>query len=160
TCTLSKTDSSVNTCGLWKVLTTPSPAMISGRSVWISLPFQSTLPEVGGRSPAIMLRSVVLPEPFGPMMPTISPGSTAKEISATATRPANCLLSPRTSSVTLRPPRVERAGYSARHDEDREDQDRAVEHGAYFRAEIDRVREAGQHERAHDGTEERALAPQ
>src|SRR5712691_715284 len=158
TCTLSKTESSANTCGFWKVLTTPSPAMMSGRSSWISRPFQSTRPDVGARSPAIMLSSVVLPEPLGPMMPTISPGSTTNDTSATATSPANCLLSPRTSSATLRPPRVERAHDATRHHEDGEDQDGAVEHGAHLGAEVDGVRQAGQHERAHDGADERALA--
>ena len=35
-------------------------------------------PALGGNTPAIMLNSVVLPAPFGPRMPTISPCSTLK----------------------------------------------------------------------------------
>src|SRR5215510_3764074 len=158
--TLSNTESSAKTCGFWKLFTTPRPAMMSGRSAWISRPFQTTLPEVGVRSPAIMLSSVVLPEPLGPMMPTISPRRTAKETAATATRPAKRLLSARTSSATAGPPRAESAHDAARHHEDREDEDGAVEDGAELRAQVDGMRQPGEDEGAHDGAEERALAAQ
>src|SRR6266851_3041623 len=160
TCTFSNTLSSAKTCGFWKVLTTPCPAMMSGRRRWISRPFHSTWPEVGGRSPAIMLSSVVLPEPLGPMMPTISSGSTVKETSATAIRPTKRLVSPRTSRGTPGPPGVERAHDASRHHEDREDQNGAVEHGAKLGPEIDGMRQAGEHEGAHDGPGEGALATQ
>src|SRR4029077_6727310 len=157
---LSNTESSAKTCGFWKVLTTPSPAMMSGRRVWISCPFQTTRPEVGVRRPAIMLSSVVLPDPLGPMMPTISPGTTWKETSAPALWPAKRLPSARSSSAPLRPPGVQGAHDAPRHHKDGEDEDSPVEDGADFRAEVEGVRQAGEDERAHDGADESALASQ
>jgi hypothetical protein len=38
------------------------------------LPVHVTLPEVGGRTPAITLKSVVFPAPFGPISPVMEPG--------------------------------------------------------------------------------------
>src|SRR5215469_7956305 len=134
--------------------------MMSGRRRWISRPFHSTRPEVAGSSPAIMFSRVVLPDPFGPMMPTISSWATVKETSATAIRPANRLVSPRTSRDTPRPPGVPRAHDAARHHENGENEDGAVEHGAQLGPEIDGVRQAGEHEGAHDGAGERALTAQ
>src|SRR5207248_3182916 len=43
-----------------------------------------TCPEVGSRTPRIMLMVVVLPAPFGPSSPTISCRRTSNEISSTA----------------------------------------------------------------------------
>ena len=42
-------------------------------------------------APEIRLSIVVLPEPFGPIRPTISPRSTSNDTSSTATRPPNAL---------------------------------------------------------------------
>src|SRR5262250_476697 len=158
--TLSNTESSAKTCGFWKLLTTPRLAMMSGRSAWISRPFHRTLPAVGARRPAIMLSSVVLPEPLGPMMPMISLGLTVKETAVTATRPAKRLLSCRTSSATFRLPRAEGAHDASRHHEDGEDEDGAVEDGTELRAQVDGMRQPREDEGAHDGTEQGALAPQ
>src|SRR5262249_48005102 len=88
------------------------------------------------------------------------PGLTVKETAATATRPAKRLLSCRTSSATLRPPRSEGAHDAARHHEDGEDEDGAIENGAELRAQIDGVREPRKDEGAHEGTEQGALAAQ
>ena len=41
-----------------------------------SSPQNSTAPDVGLIWPRMLLKSVVLPEPFGPITPTISPGPT------------------------------------------------------------------------------------
>ena len=41
--------------------------------------FNVTSPTVGRKCPAMTLNSVVFPAPLGPMMPKISPGSTANE---------------------------------------------------------------------------------
>src|SRR5206468_2522839 len=67
---------------------------------------------------------------------------------------------PRTSSATLRPPGVQSAHDAPRHHEDGEDEDDTVEDGAHFRAKVDGVRQPGEDERPHDGTDEGALAPQ
>src|SRR6267143_1473536 len=45
-----------------------------------------TRPEVGRRMPASDRSVVVLPAPFGPMRPTISPGPTSNDRSSTATK--------------------------------------------------------------------------
>src|SRR6185436_180095 len=47
-------------------------------------PQNSTDPAVGLICPRMLLNSVVLPEPFGPMTPTISPGPTDKVTPSTA----------------------------------------------------------------------------
>ena len=52
-----------------------------------SRPCSSTLPAVGRRSPESRLKSVVLPAPFGPMIPTNSPAETSSETSATIRAP-------------------------------------------------------------------------
>src|SRR2546423_10573156 len=57
-----------------------------------SAPFHTIRPALGRMRPATRLRSVVLPEPFGPKMPTISPRSIENETSATAVRPPKRLV--------------------------------------------------------------------
>jgi hypothetical protein len=49
-----------------------------------SLPSTSSLPEVGMTTPEMALKKVVLPAPFGPMMPTSSP---ACSVALTRRRP-------------------------------------------------------------------------
>src|SRR5437016_1101796 len=156
--TLSSTEISANTCGFWNVFTRPRAAISSGRSLSMASPFHTTPPSLAGASPAITLSSVVLPEPFGPMVRRSSPVSTPKETFETAMRPLKRFVRPRTSSSTARPPHDERADDPARHDEDGEDQDRAVQHRPQLRAEIDHVREPREHERADDRSSQRALA--
>ena len=52
---------------------------------WVSgTPATIPLPVVGRMRPAISLISVVLPEPFGPTNPKISPGARANETSWSA----------------------------------------------------------------------------
>src|SRR3989442_810484 len=156
--TLSSTESSANTWGFWNVLTGPRVATWSGRRPPMFSPFHSTAPALAGASRAITLRSVVLPEPFGPMMPTTSPGATANDTFETAMRPLKRLVTARTSSSTPRPPRHERSHDATGHDEDRKDQDGAVEHRAQLAAQVDDVRQPGEDERANDRSGQRALA--
>src|SRR5947209_17021552 len=156
--TLSSTDSSANTWGFWNVLTRPRAATSSGRRPPMFSPFHNTAPELAGASRAITLRSVVFPEPFGPMMPRTSPGATTNDTFETAMRPLKRLVTARTSSSTPRPPRHERSHDAAGHDEDREDQDGAVEHRAQLTAQVDDVRQPGEDERANYRSGQRALA--
>src|SRR5260370_19877784 len=44
-------------------------------------------PAVGRSAPATRLKVVILPDPFGPMRPTISPSRTSKDTRLTATKP-------------------------------------------------------------------------
>src|SRR4051794_24335767 len=101
--------------------------MRCGFSPWISSPFQRMRPELGASVPLIRLSSVVLPEPFGPKMPRISPSAIAKETSATAVRPPNRLLSPATSSGTAAP-QCQRPDDALRHQQDHQDEDAAEQH--------------------------------
>src|SRR5438270_10486460 len=65
----------------------------------ISPPSKRIEPALGGKVPAIRLKIVVLPEPFGPIRPRISPGLTAKDTPLTARNPPNRLARPATSST-------------------------------------------------------------
>src|SRR5689334_20145544 len=115
--TCSNTDSSVNSCGFWNVLMTPREAITFGRAPAMFSPFQTTRPPVGGNKPASRLSSVVLPDPFGPKMPMISPFSMPNETSDTATRPPKRLV--RFSTLSNMGPPLEQTGSepddSARH---------------------------------------------
>jgi hypothetical protein len=51
-----------------------------------SCPSMLTDPEVGFKSPAMTRMVVVLPAPFGPRKPWISPGSTSRDTPATAVK--------------------------------------------------------------------------
>src|SRR5271156_941413 len=55
-------------------------------------------PASGRITPAIIFRSVVLPDPLGPISPSTSPGDTDNETPLTATRPPNALVKPSTCS--------------------------------------------------------------
>ena len=57
-------------------------------------------PAVGRRTPLATLRSVVLPLPFGPISPTISPSSTYSETPSSARRPRKCLATSSTASAS------------------------------------------------------------
>src|SRR5271167_1281761 len=88
------------------------------------------LPALGRMVPAMRLRSVVLPEPLGPISPRISPGDTASDMALTATNPPNALVKLATSSSAvmasaflrhaghdLGPSVLDRAGDAARQDD-------------------------------------------
>ena len=65
----------------------------------ISRPRKRTEPALGRSAPAIRLKVVLFPEPFGPMRPRISPSATSKETFLTARKPSKLLVSPLTSST-------------------------------------------------------------
>src|SRR5271163_4873255 len=65
----------------------------------VTRPSNLTSPALGRNWPRMQLKSVVLPEPFGPMTPRISPSSTANETSLTAATPPKRLLRPETLST-------------------------------------------------------------
>src|SRR3954463_6516058 len=56
-------------------------------------------PDVGASVPESMLKIVLLPEPFGPIRPRISPWSTLNDTLLTAVKPPKRLTSPSTTST-------------------------------------------------------------
>src|SRR3990170_4476066 len=85
--------------GIWKVRAIPRWQMASGVRPAISSPRNRMEPAVRGRAPETQLNAVVLPEPFGPMSPRISPSRTSYETALRAVKPPNRLVSPLTVSM-------------------------------------------------------------
>src|SRR5690349_15148307 len=77
----------------------PRLMMVCGARPDSSLPSNLIDPAVGGKVPDSMLKIVLLPEPFGPISPTISPWSTLNETLLTAVKPPNRLTRPSTTSM-------------------------------------------------------------
>src|SRR2546430_17378492 len=63
----------------------------------MSSPRKRTVPEVGGKAPVIMLNSVVLPQPLGPMMQRSSPAPMDRLTPRKTWSPPNRLVTPPTS---------------------------------------------------------------
>src|SRR5260370_15292951 len=82
----------------WKVRAMPRPAHATGPRPETRLPSSRISPASGVTSPEIELNSEVLPAPFGPIRPRISPACTSKLISTLAATPPNDLLTWSTSS--------------------------------------------------------------
>ena len=67
-------------------------------------------PAVGGRSPARQLKKVLLPAPFGPIRPMISPSAISQVGAVHRAEAAERLDDLRASSSTARPPRCDAGG--------------------------------------------------
>src|SRR6202171_5682666 len=100
--------------------------------------------------PEIRLSKVVLPDPLGPITPTISPLPMPKETSETAVSPPNRLVRALTSSSIALSPESgrQRSDDASRHQQYGQNQDAAINNGAHFRAEMDNVGQRGDHEGA------------
>src|SRR6266481_6304665 len=72
-----------------------------GVAAVILRPFRRISPASGASPPAIRLKSVVLPAPFGPMMPSASPGATDRSTSSAATTEPKVLRRPLIFSMRL-----------------------------------------------------------
>src|SRR6202035_54449 len=70
----------------------------------ISAPANRIEPADGASVPESMLKIVLLPEPFGPIRPRISPSSTLNDTLLTAVKPPNRLTKPSTTSTTVPSP--------------------------------------------------------
>src|SRR5947209_15220757 len=77
--------------------------MTSGRARVMLRPSNPITPRVVLYRPVSMLKNVVLPAPFGPMIETIESGGISKETSLTATSPPNSLLTWVAKSSGARP---------------------------------------------------------
>src|ERR1700730_14613562 len=72
-----------------------------GLAAVILRPFRRISPASGASPPAIRLKSLVLPAPFGPMMPSASPGATDRSISSAAITEPKVLRRPLIFSMRL-----------------------------------------------------------
>src|SRR5438046_4810228 len=75
--------------------------MVSGVRPLSSLSRKRMEPALGTRAPEMQLKAVVLPEPFRPMSPRISPSRTSNDTSLRAMNPPNCLISPDTVNIAF-----------------------------------------------------------
>ena len=66
-------------CTTWKVRAMPRAEIWNGFRRWIGSPLCRISPELAGCTPVMMLTSVLLPAPLGPIRPTIWPGSSVSE---------------------------------------------------------------------------------
>src|ERR1019366_905343 len=161
---------------IWNVRPMPALQVRSGRKPAMSRPSKTMRPLVGAKTPAMRLKSVVLPAPFGPMSATISPWSTRSDTSETAFRPRKYLQAPMISSIagirlvplpaleaeTPCDPRPHAIG----HEHDRDAEHDAVEHlldAGHVDAEgaergVQRFREQHQDRGAENRAEQRADA--
>ena len=97
TSTFSSTVIWLNSRWFWKVRATPSTVMRwGGNRVSSKRPDSITEPEEARWMPLITLNRVVLPDPFGPIMPTISPSSTLRSRPCRACKPPKSFDSLRT----------------------------------------------------------------
>src|ERR1035437_4720213 len=102
--TFSATLMSSNVTGTWKVRAMPSRACASGVALVTSWPLNRMVPAVGCRSPARQLKNVLLPAPFGPIRPTMSPSVTLRSAPSTARKPPKLMTMPLASSSMSGPP--------------------------------------------------------
>src|SRR3954452_11220076 len=79
----------------------PLLIMRYGGAPAISAPANFIEPAVGGKVPESMLKIVLLPEPFGPIRPSISPCSTLNDTLLTAVKPPNRFTRPSTTSTAV-----------------------------------------------------------
>src|SRR5438552_10442557 len=83
--------------GIWKLRARPMRMRLCAACPQMSSPSKRMLPSSFLSVPAMQLTSVLLPEPFGPMRPTRSPGRTRKSTPSSAVKPPKRLVTPRTS---------------------------------------------------------------
>ena len=78
TSTLSSTVRHFSSVGDWNTMPTPSGGACT------DTPSSRTSPALGGRRPATIFISVVLPQPLGPTMDTNSPSATSSDVGRNA----------------------------------------------------------------------------
>src|SRR5712691_11008188 len=76
----------------WNVRAIPKVTRACGGRPDTSAPLKTMWPAVGANNPHMRLTIVLLPEPFGPMRPRISPRATERSTPSTARTPPKCLV--------------------------------------------------------------------
>ena len=92
--TLSSTDSQPKVWTRWNVRRRPRRERCTADFDVTSLPARTTRPSLGSRTPEMTSKSVVLPAPFGPMMPSTSPALASRLTPLNAAMPPNRTLIP------------------------------------------------------------------
>ena len=97
----------------WNVRAIPNCVMVWGLRPVMLVPLKAIRPLVGVYRPAIMLKNVVLPAPFGPIRLTMERSSMLKSTELTATKPPKRLVTPwaMSSSATMAQARTEAANH-------------------------------------------------
>ena len=85
--------------GIWNVRAIPRWQILSGVRPASSCAPKRIEPELGVSAPDTQLKRVVLPEPFGPMRPRISPSFTSKETAFSAVKPPKRFVRPVTVNI-------------------------------------------------------------
>ena len=93
--TFSSSDSRRNGRGIWKVRPMPRLMIAVRRQARDLAALEADRARVGAQRAGEQLKIVLLPEPFGPIRPRISPCSTSNETLLTAVKPPKRLVSPR-----------------------------------------------------------------
>src|SRR5262245_782915 len=88
----------VNGRGSWKLRASPARLRSCAVRPFIIVPSKRTVPVSLTSVPQMQFTSVDLPEPFGPISPTRSPGETDSAMASSATKPPKRLPRPSTSS--------------------------------------------------------------
>src|SRR2546430_779319 len=95
---LSKAERSRHRRLAWKVRAIPSRAIAWASRPVSRRPRKTTSPAAGAKRPVSALKSVVFPEPLGPITPTVSPSATTTSTPSRATSPPKRTVRPVTSS--------------------------------------------------------------
>src|ERR1700721_691624 len=85
---------SVKGRGTWYVRPMPSLHRAAASGLRPAPPPKETVPAPGARSPEMRPNRLVLPAPFGPTIPTVSPGPTSNERSSAMTTRPNRFVQP------------------------------------------------------------------
>ena len=96
--TFSNTVMPVNGLGTWWARPMPSRQRLSALARVTSAPAKRTVPPSARSEPEMMLRSVVLPAPLGPTMPTASPSLTTKSTPSITVKAPKRLRTPTAST--------------------------------------------------------------
>src|SRR5258708_18917897 len=122
---LSSTVSSGNRLFFWKLRVRPARARASGGIDVTSRPSIRTRPASGASSPDSRLKSVVLPEPFGPTIAWRAPRGNVREMPRATSRAPNDLHSPSALNIAPLPRQPRQRAVQplpgAPHDRDAED---------------------------------------
>src|SRR5688500_12156803 len=131
TSTFSRTVSSSNGRSVWKVRPHPARALRKGGERVTSRSNRKTFPARGRTKPVRALKRVVLPAPFGPMSPRISPVRRDRDTLSTAVTPPKRTVIPSALSALCitTPDEVARqlADDAARQEQDDDQDEEAVD---------------------------------